>query len=168
MSKLVKSVTTAGCLLFIASVICAMLWIIPRIYVQGGDAMMPSIKPGRYLLLELKSYSEKPPERFDVVVCRLPSNPTVRTALRVVGLGGETIQLYGDRLLINSNTFCLSPYLGKTVITDLDPWVTVGVNQPVYVPTGSVFVLGDNAANAKDSRFFGPLPLSLVLGRVRP
>jgi len=118
-------------------------------------------------VMDRKAHSKKSPERFDIVICPLPRKLDSLTAPRVVGLAGETVQLSGDKLLLNSNAISLAPYLAKSTITNLDPWGTFGVNRPACIPPGCVFVLGDNAAAANDSRFFGPLPLNLVVGQVK-
>ena len=41
----------------------------------------------------------------------------------------------------------------------------VGVGQPVQLGPAELFVLGDNSAESRDSRDFGPVPLGRVLGR---
>jgi signal peptidase I len=51
-----------------------------------------------------------------------------------------------------------------------EPWlvkgtVTVGIKKQT-VPTGELFVMGDNRSDSQDSRFFGPIHQSLVVGRV--
>jgi inner membrane protease subunit 1 len=42
-----------------------------------------------------------------------------------------------------------------------------GRQQPVTVPPGHIWLAGDNASNSRDSRFYGPVPLGLLRGRVR-
>jgi len=81
---------------------------------------------------------------------------TTEYVKRVVGLPGEQVsarggQLYiGDRLLIE-------PYLGVgTATEDFDA---------VTVPEGNLFVLGDNRGSSFDSRRFGPISRSSVVGR---
>ncbi len=47
---------------------------------------------------------------------------------------------------------------------DKDP---LDINEKSTVPNGHIFVLGDNKDNAEDSRRFGPVPLSDVIGVAR-
>jgi signal peptidase I len=36
---------------------------------------------------------------------------------------------------------------------------------PVKIPEGQYYVMGDNRTDSEDSRFFGPIPKSLIVGR---
>ncbi len=76
---------------------------------------------------------------------------------RVIGLPGEVVELRNGRLLIDGRRIP-EPYLsGPPDTRDYGP---------VQVPPGSLFVLGDNRLNSKDSRFgLGYVPIDKVIGR---
>lgn len=76
---------------------------------------------------------------------------------RVIGLPGDTLQTVDGKVVRNGQPLD-EPYLkpGST---------TTGIEQPVTVPPGTVWVMGDNRNNSSDSRVFGPIPQTSIVGR---
>lgn len=78
---------------------------------------------------------------------------------RVVGLPGHTVSSTNDAVTIDGNPLS-------------EPWLPDGTAvqgpaiQQVTIPRGDYYVLGDNRGNSEDSRFFGPVPASSVVGQV--
>ncbi|CAH1393003.1 unnamed protein product [Nezara viridula] len=71
---------------------------------------------------------------------------------------------YGDIVVANSVT---DPKLFVCKrVTALEGDVVVYYNRYVFVPTGHVWLKGDNKDNSSDSRDFGPVPLALIRGRI--
>lgn len=130
----------------------------PFVVVQ--TSMTGSIAPGEIVLVDAAAPRFFGVHRGDVVVFRPPvSGYTARPLIkRVVGLPGETIELWEGRVLVDGAVLT-EPYVrGQTL--------TAATAQMVWrVPSGSVFVLGDNRADSWDSRAFGPVKLSQVVGR---
>ena len=75
---------------------------------------------------------------------------------RVVGLPGETVQAHDGHVFIDGRQL-FEPYLPKGLATE-----TFG---PTTVPKGSLWVMGDNRGNSRDSRFIGAIKESDVIGR---
>jgi signal peptidase I len=75
---------------------------------------------------------------------------------RVVALPGERVEGSGGKVLVDGLEL-VEPYLPAGTATAAFP--------AVVVPPHSMFVLGDNRANSADSRIFGPVPRSTVVGR---
>jgi signal peptidase I len=122
---------------------------IVRVPTQG---MMPTIKPGDYAVIDRRYYSTNPVKRFDMVLIKDPSGAKEsdgRNSMfikRVVGLGGETIEIRGGSLLLNGSEIN-------------EPFQTVPFNRaekfdPFVVPNGQFFLLGDNRQNSADSRYW--------------
>ena len=78
---------------------------------------------------------------------------------RVVGVGGDTIAIRDGRVIRNgkqaSEPF-IAPCGGGSGCT---------FPRPITVPKGYVFMMGDNRGDSDDSRFWGPVPISWVIGR---
>ena len=83
---------------------------------------------------------------------------------RVVGLPGDTIQLMGNTLLVNGKAI---PEAYPHILVDnrMGYDFPYAVYEPLRVPPGHLFVLGDNRNNSDDGRFWGTLPRANVLGR---
>ena len=82
---------------------------------------------------------------------------TTEYVKRVIGLPGEQVAGRGGSLYVN-DTLLVEPYLPAGLRTD-----DFG---PVTVPAGKLFVMGDNRGSSFDSRRFGPIDRSSLVGRV--
>lgn len=138
------------------------LTLICRTGVVDGSSMAPTMHGGdRYIISDL-FYT---PEQGDIVVFR--SGIEGREELwikRVIAVEGQTVyidpsdyRVYVDGKLLDE------PYLGSSVGT-----YPHSTENPITVPAGHVYVLGDNRAVSHDSRYddLGCVPLSHLAGRV--
>ncbi len=122
-------------------------------------SMAPTLKVNDRVLVNKLSYDLHDVNRGDLVVFESApkdGSPTKDLIKRVIGLPGETVESRDGRVLINGQVL-EEPYL--------DRGVTTGALEPVTVPPGHLWVMGDNRANSRDSRFFGAISESLVIGR---
>jgi signal peptidase I len=123
--------------------------------------MEPTLKVGDRVLVNKVSYHLHPINRGDIVVFKRPpgeaDDPTVTDLIkRVIGLPGDTIEARNGQVYINDKP------LSETYL----PAGTETNNLPrQVVPRGKYFVMGDNRDNSRDSRFIGPIPGSLIVGR---
>jgi signal peptidase I len=123
----------------------------------SGDSMEPTLRDQDLLLLS-KSYRE--PARGDIVVFRLQNEDGTVEGLikRVVAVPGDTVTVRDGVATVNGereSTPSFIPSPGERASA-----------QPVVVPAGHVYVLGDNRPVALDSRDLGPIPLTAIRGRV--
>jgi signal peptidase I len=130
-----------------------------------GDSMERNLEPGDYVLVDKLSPRWDPYSRGDVVVLHPPDGwaadktPFIK---RVIGVGGDTIQVK-DGLVYVNGTALDEPYLyadangtRQATTSDEPQWL---------VPADDVFVMGDHRQESADSRLFGPIPVTSVLGR---
>ena len=105
----------------------------------------------------------RPPHRGDIVVFRAPDDPGRDFIKRLVGLGGDTIEIRDLKVWVNGK-----PLKDPPVFTQINYYNRgdYGLpSHPVRVPPGHYFFLGDNSASSRDSRYWGFLPESNVIGR---
>ena len=155
-----------------------------------SGSMMPTLLEGDFIFVKKYSYGLRlpvtetkvvetgSPARGDVIVFRLPSDPSINYIKRVIGLPGDTVVYERHRLTINGERVALqageSDWLGAPVyVEDLDGRVhDIRVENPGFsirdniyrVPEGHYFVMGDNRDSSKDSRFIGPVPEEFLVG----
>jgi signal peptidase I len=127
-------------------------------------SMDPTLKVHDRILVNKLSYHLHPVHRGDIVVFRrLPHMPTTDGEIkdlvkRVIGLPNETIQSTPDGHIEINGQILNEPYL--------PPGTTLGPPIPKQViPPHDYFVMGDNRTDSSDSRFFGPVPRSYIVGR---
>jgi len=106
----------------------------------------------------------KKPERGDVIVFKYPLNPDQDYIKRVIGVGGDKVEIKDKKVYINGE-LQNEPYTifldNRTFPSGVQPRDTFG---PITVPENSLFVMGDNRDNSYDSRFWKFVNLKAVLG----
>jgi signal peptidase I len=120
-----------------------------------GQSMEPNLHDNQRLIIEKVSYYVHPPRRGDIIVLKLPNHRSDALIKRVIGLPGETVEIRDGVVLINGQPLD-EPYLNQSTYQGMPPRV---------VPVGQVFVLGDNRGFSNDSRSFGFVPFSDIVGR---
>jgi len=110
-------------------------------------------------------------KRFDIVVFKYPKEPNKDFVKRVIALEGEVIEIKDKQVYINGepiqedNKFHNdSQVFTKNGYYHYDDVIRDNFD-PLTVPLGHCFVMGDNRDNSQDSRYWGSLPLHLIKGR---
>ncbi|NCU42453.1 MAG: signal peptidase I [Candidatus Moranbacteria bacterium] len=155
------------------------MFIFQPFFVQGSS-MEPNFHDGEYLLVNEWGYKHtdigffsKPffsvepfreLKRGDVVVFRYPKNPSIFYVKRIIALPGEKILFKEGRIEIiekgGLNRFFLdeSSYLPET--TNTKNLESLALSDEEY------FVMGDNRMHSNDSRAWGPVNKSFIIGKV--
>ena len=133
-------------------------------YIVSGSSMEPNFYDWHYLIVDRVSYYVSGPQRGDVVVLDLPEDTSRALIKRIIGLPGETVVLSGPNVTIvnaqHPQGFTLKePYLDPNDIGG-------ATNMRVTLKQGEYFVLGDNRKVSADSRLWGVLPRTDIVGRV--
>jgi signal peptidase I len=122
-----------------------------------STSMSPTLRSGDQVLVDKFLTRGHMPHRHEIVVLRSPGTGEL-IVKRVAAVAGDVVGLEGGVLVVNGHAV-RERYV--------DYQLMVGVYYgPVRVPTGDVFVLGDNRPDSVDSRTFGPVPVSRITGRV--
>ena len=157
-----------------------------------SGSMMPTLLQGDYIFVKKYSYGlrwpviEKKfvetgsPQRGDVVVFRLPSNPSVNYIKRVVGLPGDTIVYQDHQLYVNGQQMPLTQHPDSRLhdsalvfLEELDGREhEIRISRPgsrstersYTVTEGHYFMMGDNRDYSQDSRIIGEVPETHLVG----
>lgn len=127
-----------------------------------GSSMDDTFHTGEYILTSKISYKFGSPKRGDVIVFKSPKNPDIDFIKRIVGLPGDTILIKDTQVLVNGNILDEKYIRDKTNI----PGGFIQDGVAVTVPGGYLFVMGDNRPNSEDSRRFGFIPITDIIGKV--
>jgi signal peptidase I len=147
-------------------------FVVQTFYIPSGS-MEPTLQIGDRILVDKLSYHLHGVHRGDIVVFQRPANencggPAVNDLVkRVIGLPGETLSLKDGHVYVNGKE------LSETWLPKVDQGQTSEQGDPPYnlghaykVPSGEYFLMGDNRTESCDSRYWGPIPKSLIVGRV--
>jgi len=143
----------AGLLVAAAFLLVSGLLPLQAIRIPTGS-MTPTISPGDHLLLDKRDAGG--PAVGDIVVVPDPLGDGL-IVKRVVAVAGDSIG-FEDGVLVRNGLPVAEPYT-----RDFLDGVYYG---PDVVPAGELYLLGDNRFDSEDSRNFGPVPATDVVGRV--
>lgn len=167
-----------------------------------SGSMMPTLFQGDFIFVKKYAYGlrwpviEKKfietgmPERGDVVVFRLPDNPSVNYIKRVVGLPGDRVVYSNHEIMVNGERVGLLRDEENPVEVIWDErrrreipvprWIeqlgerqhAILISDPAYsirdgeylIPEDQYFMMGDNRNNSTDSRFIGAIPERYLVG----
>ena len=160
--------------ILIAVLLCTVLL---RTYVVQSFSIpspldVPTLQVGDRIIVNKLSYDLHGVHRGDIVVFARPPLEDQEYAdlvKRVIGLPGETISSKGGHVYIDGKRLDRSRgshrarQLHRALPGDAHP--QFNLPGPVKIPAGEYYVMGDNRTDSEDSRFFGPIPKSLIVGR---
>jgi signal peptidase I len=193
--EVVEILRTTGVALAIAVVLRVVLF---QPFTIPSSSMEPGLVTGDYIVVSKLfkgRFLDRMAQRGDVVVFRLPRDPSQTWIKRVIGLPGDRVRVRGGRVFVNGTAIAQTPTgmipdhdaPDRTVlqVAERTPngraYVTYdgGPGQPgddtgdYVVPADHYFVMGDNRDNSLDSRFspasggVGLLPAENLVGRAK-
>jgi signal peptidase I len=131
-----------------------------QIFRNPASSMEPTLSRGSMIVASAWPYVFREPQAGDIVVFKLPPDPSVLYVKRIIAAGGSSVSLSKCTATVNDKPLS-EPY----VIAEGEEGVCTFALE--RVPEGHYFVLGDNRANAFDSRAWGFLPKQNIVARVR-
>jgi signal peptidase I len=134
-----------------------------RVFSVPSHSMEPAIPEGSRVMVDGPYYLHATPRHGEIVICIVPNSPGLFFAKRVIAVAGETIEVRGDKVLINGTSIDepYAKFVGPT------PSELARV-RPITLPPGTLFLMGDNRHLSFDSRMaeFGLVDVSAVRGKV--
>jgi signal peptidase I len=122
-------------------------------YKVQQQSMEHTLEPDQYVLVD------KLTPRFDTY--KRGDTPFIK---RVIGLGGDTVEIRDGSVFINS-TQLNEDYTFAQPDEAAQPTTVSGDEHRWVVPAGELFLMGDHRQNSADSRTFGPVEATQVIGR---
>lgn len=161
-TDILETVVLAFALFIVVNVFVAQLH---EVY---GNSMLPDFRNGEYLLTDKVTYRLRNPERGDVIIFKAPEPPHNDYIKRIIGLPGESVLLKDGNVYIfnqaHPNGFKLTEsYLQPGTVTEGKNSILESAKYPV--PAGSYVVFGDNRLVSSDSRSWGAIARSEIVGR---
>ena len=158
--SLKETFLTVEMLAFAAAIILLFFTLIARITVVEGESMEETLLGGDKLLVSDLFYT---PERGDIVIIHSPKvNGGEAIVKRVIALEGDTVAIHEDGVYVNGERLNETDgSLGYTI----DAY-SYQPKAPQVVEKGKIFVLGDHRSVSLDSRAFGQVDESAVIGKV--
>ena len=141
----------------IAFVLALLVRCAVQIYSVPSRSMAPTVEAGDTILVTPYFFSSHP-QRGDVIVFESPLDRNELMVKRVVAVAGDLVDSRLGHVRIGGYTLS-EPYLARAASS--------GAIEAQIVPARSYFVLGDNRDESLDSRSWGVVPHSLVVGRAR-
>jgi signal peptidase I len=160
-----------------------------------SGSMLPTLKIGDFILVNKFDYGLRlpvlgntvfevgEPKRGDVMVFKYPEDSRINFIKRVVGIPGDTVEYLNKVVYVNGEAQTLTPVVpdNSLVVPPLteEAFEELGDREhriwrrmtqgrdfgPIQIPAGQYFVMGDNRDNSNDSRVWGFVDDSLVVGR---
>ena len=165
----------------VAIVLTTKAFFVDRYTMSQDGGMNPAIPPGSNVFVSKRAYANASSvKRGDIVAFEFNDDGTHSTGLyRVIALPGERIEASSDSLVIDGKPVQHRPLNGTDgagVYQEqngdasyeilMDP--SSGIKPPdisLTVPADHFFVMGDNRFFARDSRYFGAVPFSSIIGK---
>mgnify|MGYP001218884574 FL=1 len=133
----------------------------------NGQSMVPNFQSGEYVLTDKVTFRMREPQRGEVVVIHAPeaANCPKGTGCdfikRVLALPGETVEVKDNRIVVNG-TPVEESYIPADFSTMAGKYTQ---NGPVVMGPDEYFVVGDNRPYSADSRTWGPVKKTGIVGR---
>jgi signal peptidase I len=160
----------------VVALIAALLlrtFVVQTFYIPSGS-MEPTLQIGDRILVDKLAYHLHGVDQGNIVVFRRPADencggpPVADLVKRVIGLPGETISLSKGFVYIDGKGLDESwlPTSEQGTTFPGPSGTAYDLAKPYVVPANDYFVMGDNRSDSCDSRYWGPISRSLIVGKV--
>ena len=126
--------------------------------------MEPCLLPNDRVIIDRILFRFTGINRGDVFAFKCPDRPGLFYIKRIVGLPGEEIEIKHGKVLIDGQQLQAGTVIDKIGYLNYGPYGQPGL--PTLLPDNSYYFLGDRLKNSLDSRFYGPIPLGEIAGKI--
>jgi signal peptidase I len=146
-------------------VLTILMFLVIRFAVQNfnieGTSMEPSLHNTELILVDKWSYLFHAPDRGDVIVFVAPPDPSQDYIKRIVAVPGDVLTVHDTTVIVDGVTLN-EPYVAQQ--NQGNPYAFKVINNLV-IPPNDYFVLGDNRGGSSDSRNWGFVPRTNIVGK---
>jgi signal peptidase I len=134
-------------------------------YQVEQESMEQTVMPGEYILVDKLTPRFDAYKQGDIVVFHPPGGFSIGPEgdkpfiKRIIGTPGDTVEVRGGRVLVNGKAL-VEPY-----VFEGQPTLAPSGTTRWSVPPGEYFVMGDHRQKSTDSRDFGPVAGTQIIGR---
>lgn len=125
-------------------------------YIVEGNSMVETLYPQDRLIVSRISYIVGEPQRGDIIVFQYPYDPDRDFVKRIIGLPGETVAIQNGVIFIDGKPLPVEDYVKHPSFESV---ASTTLDEDEY------FVMGDNRAGSSDSRSWGALKDSNIIGK---
>lgn len=149
----------------IVFIICAVFFLrtyVVEPFIIPSGSMEPTIHIGDHVLAEKVTINS--PEIGDIITFEndIENNILIK---RVIATSGQTIDFKDGAVYVDGNKLD-EPYTRNLPTEEFDDkQEAIPIDYPYTIPDGYVWVMGDNRINSADSRYFGPVAISDIIGK---
>lgn len=147
-------------------------------YSVGNDSMLPTLRKGEVVLIDMGAYSDNLPQAGEIVAIRYHGRKNFEIA-RIVGVPGDRVTFDKGKLFLNGistqrSLMRTTPEMLDEFQEEIGPhkylaWYGRTLQRidavPISLAKGEYFASGDNRDHATDSRIRGPVHMDDILGR---
>lgn len=144
-------------LIFVVGILLV-YYLVVQVFVVKGASMDPNFADSELIIVNRINYYFSTPKRGDSIIFIFPGTKSDKYIKRIIGLPGETVLIQNNQIIIN----------GQRLREDYIPpdFKTLGeIN--LKLKDDEFYVLGDNRELSNDSRIWGPLSRSQIIGRAQ-
>jgi signal peptidase I len=133
----------------------------------NGQSMMPNFESGEYVLTDKVSFKIRNPARGEVVVFHAPPSANCPKGTgcdfikRILAVPGETVEIRNNQVIVNGQALN-EAYIPADFETQAGAFTA---NRVVTMGSDEYFTVGDNRSYSSDSRAWGPVSKSQIVGR---
>jgi signal peptidase I len=136
---------------------------IPTLLVGDRIIVVKYVYGARLPGINIRLPGLREPKRGEIVVFKSPEDPGKSFIKRFVATGGETVEIKDGKILVNGRAVEDPPAFRQVYYYNRGQFGEEG--KPITVPKDCYFVLGDNSAFSKDSRYWGFVPKNYLIGK---